>query len=319
MYMKSNDPYVNKSGHLIVGAGHKIYYEDWGNPNGFPIMHLHGGPGSGFSESHKLMYDPTKHRVIFHDQRGCGKSTPFASLKNNNTQALIGDIEKLREHFGIDKMHVTGGSWGSTLTLLYALAYPERVEKLMIWSVYLLRKFETDHLYQGGAKALLPEAWERFISLVPNAQRKSTQDVIKFYASKINSGDKNTALKYSAEWTLWEMSTVSLNYDKLKTERDVLEGDQNMNVSMAVMETHYFLNKCFVPENYILKNIDKIKHIPCFVVQGRFDLCTPPISALDLTNAYGKNLSLQITRAGHLRSEPENLTALRSIASVALV
>lgn len=313
------DPYINNSGYLKVGDGHKIYWEDWGNPNGFPIMHLHGGPGSGFSESHKLMYDPKKHRVIFHDQRGCGKSTPFASLKNNTTQALIADIEKLREHFGIDKMHVTGGSWGSTLTLLYALAHPEHVAKMMIWSIYLLRQFENDHLYQGGAKNLLPEAWERFIGFVPQAKRKSSDDVIKFYASKINSKDKKTALKYAAEWTLWEMSTVSLSYDKLAIEREVLTGDQSMSVSMAVLETHYFLNKCFVPENYILKNIQKIKHIPCFVVQGRFDLCTPPVSALDLANTYGPNLNLQITRAGHLRSEPENLIALRSIASTALV
>jgi proline iminopeptidase len=312
------DPYVNKSGLLDVGDGHKIYYEEWGNPNGLPIMHLHGGPGAGFSESHKLLYDPTKHRVIFHDQRGCGKSTPFAGLKKNTTQALISDIEKLRVYFGIEKMHVTGGSWGSTLALLYAIAHKERVEKIMIWSVYLLRQFENDHLYQGGVKSLLPEAWERFISFVPSKNRKSSNEVIKFYAAKINSNDKKTALTYSMEWTLWEMSSVSLSYDRQKAEREVLN-NPDLNVSMAVLETHYFLNKCFVEENYILKNIQKIKHIPCFVVQGRFDLCTPPVSALDLSKAYGKNLSLQLTRAGHLRSEPENLAALRSIASIALV
>jgi proline iminopeptidase len=316
--MKNNDPYVNRSGHLDVGDGHKIYFEDWGNPNGFPIMHLHGGPGSGFSESHKLIYDPAKHRVIFHDQRGCGQSKPFASLKNNTTQALIADIEKLRGHFEIEKMHVTGGSWGSTLSMLYALEHPERVEKLMIWSVYLLRQFENDHLYQGGAKALLTEAWERFINFVPPTKRKNSDDVIKFYASKINSKDQQTALKYSMEWTLWEMSSVSLSYDKQQAEHEIIN-DQARNVSMAIMETHYFLNKCFVPENYILKNINKIKHIPCSVVQGRFDLCTPPVSALDLAKAYGSKLDLQITRAGHLRSEPENLAALRTIASVALV
>jgi proline iminopeptidase len=215
--METKDPFVNKSGHLSVGDGHKIYYEDWGNPEGFPIMHLHGGPGAGFSDSHKLLYNPAEHRVIFHDQRGCGKSKPFASLKNNTTQALIADIEKLREHFGIEKMHITGGSWGSTLALLYALAHPERVEKMMIWSVYLLRQFENDHLYQGGARALLPEAWDRFINFIPPAKRKSSTDVIKFYASKINSKNQQTALKYSMEWTLWEMSSVSLSYDKLST------------------------------------------------------------------------------------------------------
>jgi proline iminopeptidase len=317
--MKNQDPYVNKSGHLDVGDGHKIYYEDWGNPKSFPIMHLHGGPGAGFSDSHKLIYDPAKHRVIFHDQRGCGKSTPFASLKNNTTQALIADIEKLRGHFGIDKMHVAGGSWGSTLAMLYALKHPEHVKSLMMRGIYLLRQFENDYIYQGGPKETFPEAWQRFIGLVPEKHRKNSMDVIKFYSSKIYSKDRKTAERYAAEWTLWEMSVTSLSYDRLKAEKETMEGDRAFNVSMAVMETHYFLNKCFVPENYILKNIDKIKHIPAYVVQGRFDMCTPPVSALDLAKAYGKNLNLQITRAGHLRSEPENLSALRAIASAALV
>jgi proline iminopeptidase len=312
------DPYVNKSGNLDVGDGHKIYFEDWGNPSGVPIMHLHGGPGSGFSDSHKLIYDPAYHRVIFHDQRGCGRSLPFASLKNNNTQALISDIEKLREHLDIEKMHVAGGSWGSTLALLYAIAHKERVEKLMMWGIYLLRAEELDYMYQGKQKELLPEAWGRFIGLVPKAQRGTTMDVIKFYNSKIHSKDKAEALKFAAEWTLWELSTTSLSYDRLKIEREAFSGDDFL-VSMAVMETHYFINKCFVPENYILKNIEKIKHIPAYVVQGRFDLCTPPVSAIDLAKTYGKNLNLQITRAGHLRSEPENLTALRAIASATLV
>jgi proline iminopeptidase len=310
---------INTSGYLSVGDGHKIYYEDWGNSKGFPVMHLHGGPGSGFSDSHKLLYDPTKHRVIFHDQRGSGKSLPFASIENNTTKDLISDIEKLREHFGLDKMHVAGGSWGSTLTMLYAITHPKRVAKMMMWGIYLLRKFENDYIYQGGPKETFPEAWERFINLVPANKRETSMGVIKFYASKINSKNKKEAEKYAAEWTLWEMSTTTLSYDRLKIENDTIQGDQHFNVSMATMETHYFLNKCFVPENYILKNIDKIKHIPAYVVQGRFDMCTPPVSALDLAKAYGNNLSLQITRAGHLRSEPENLSALRAIASTALV
>jgi proline iminopeptidase len=317
--MKSNDLYINKAGHLSVGDGHKIYYEDWGNPEGFPIIHLHGGPGSGFSDSHKLIYDPKIHRVIFHDQRGAGQSLPFASIKNNTTQHLISDIEKLRQHFGIQKMHVTGGSWGSTLTMLYAIEHPKRVEKMMMWGIYLLRNFETDYIYQGGPKETFPEAWDRFISLVPENKRAKSIDVIKYYSSKILSKDKKEAEKYAAEWTLWEMSTTTLSYDRLKAEKDTLEGDPHFNISMATMETHYFLNNCFTEENYILKNIGKIKHIPAYVVQGRFDMCTPPVSAIDLAKAYGDNLHLQITRAGHLRSEPENLSALRAIASTTLI
>jgi proline iminopeptidase len=313
------DQFARKSGHLDVGDGHKIYYEDWGNPDGFPIIHLHGGPGSGFSDSHKLMFDPLRHRVIFYDQRGAGQSLPFASIINNTTQDLISDIEKLRQHFDISKIHIAGGSWGSTLAMLYAIEHPDRVEKLMMWGIYLLRQFENDYIYQGGPKDTFPEAWARFIGLVPEDKRTNSMDVIKFYASKINSKDKKQAGKYAAEWTLWEMSTTTLSYDRLKIEKEILEGDPHFNISMATMETHYFMNKCFVPENYILDNVGKIKHIPAYVVQGRFDMCTPPVSAIDLEKAYGKNLHLQITRAGHLRSEPENLAALRAIASSALV
>jgi proline iminopeptidase len=267
--MKNIDPNVSATGHLSVGGGHKIYYEDWGNPEGFPILHLHGGPGSGFSDSHKLIYDPSVHRVIFHDQRGSGQSLPFASIKDNTTQHLIADIEKIREFFGIEKMHVSGGSWGSTLAMLYGIAHPKRVGKLMMWGIYLLRQFEQDYIYQGGPKETFPEAWQRFISLVPQSKRKNSADVIKFYAGKILSKNKKEAQKYAAEWTMWELSTTT--------------------------------------------------HIQAYVVQGRFDMCTPPVSALDLKAAYGKNLHLQITRAGHLRSEPENLAALRAIASAALV
>jgi proline iminopeptidase len=317
--MAAMDPNINKSGHLEVGDGHRICYEDWGNPDAFPIMHLHGGPGSGFSDSHKLIYDPKIHRVIFHDQRGSGQSLPFASIKDNTTQHLISDIEKLREYFNIQKIHVAGGSWGSTLAMLYAIAHPECVEKMMMWGIYLLRQFENDYIYQGVNKETFPEAWERFISLVPTDKRKNSMDVIKYYSSKILSKNKKVAEKDAAAWTRWELSITSLSYDRLKAEKETLEGDQHFNISMATMETHYFLNKCFVPENYILKNIDKIKHLPAYVVQGRFDMCTPPVSAINLAYAYGSNLHLQITRAGHLRSEPENLAALRAIASAALV
>lgn len=314
--------YFNQSGYLNVGDGHKIYWEDWGNPEGSAIMHLHGGPGAGFNESHKLIYDPKVHRVIFHDQRGSGRSQPFASIKDNTTTHLVDDIERLREHLKIEKIHLSGGSWGSTLALVYAIAHPEMVSKMMMWGIFLNRDFEVDYLYQGVAKETFPEAWGRFIGQVPESSRGSSADVIAYYASQIRSQDKKTALKYAAEWTLWESSTVSLAYDRLAVEREVLEGDQkqqHFNLSIATMETHYFANDCFIEENHILRNLKRIKHIPCFVVQGRFDMCTPPISALDLAAAYGERLRLQIVRAGHLRSEPETLTALRAIAASELV
>lgn len=314
------DPYVNKSGMLAVGGGHKIYWEDWGNPKGFPVIHLHGGPGGGFTDTHKLIYDPAKNRVIFFDQRGSGRSKPFASVKNNTTQDLIADIEKLRKHLGIDKACVAGGSWGSTLALLYAIAHPDRVEKLMMWGIFLNRQSEVDYLYQGASKDTFPEAWERFISHVPPKGRSTSMGVIKFYAGKMQSKDVKTAQKYAAEWCLWESTCVSISYDRTEIEKRVLGGGQDdFNLAISRIEAYYFLNNCFIPENYILNNIGKIKHLPCYVVQGRFDMCTPPVAALDLAKAYGKNLNLQIVSAGHLRSEPEVRAVLRGFASAVLI
>lgn len=309
--MKSTDVDVNNSGMLDVGDGHKIYWEDWGNPKGPSIMHFHGGPGGGFKDSHKLLFDPTKHRVIFFDQRGCGKSTPYATTKNNTTQDLISDTEKLRKHLGIDKMYVVGGSWGSTMTLNYAIAHPEQVKKMVIWGVYLARQFENHLISAGYAKYNYPEAWERFIGLVPEKHRKDGMSITKYYADKINSKDKKIAIKYADEWTLWEATLLSVLYDKRKTEQEVVLGDES-NLPIAMLETYYFINSCFMPENYILNNLHKIKHIPCYVVQGRFDNCTPPLSAYELSKAYGKNLTLQFVNSGHRRTDPEKLAALRA-------
>jgi proline iminopeptidase len=307
-----DDKHVIKSGHLDAGGGHKIYFEEWGNKKAPVIFYLHGGPGTGFSDSNKLLFDPGIHHVVFHDQRGAGKSTPFAGTENNTTQDLISDIEKLRNHFGLDAMFVMGGSWGSALSLLYAIAHPKRVKRLLIWSVYLIRKFENDWINEGGARNTFPEAWERFIKLVPEKHRGSGTEIMKFFAGKIRSSDEKEAKRYADEWTLWEYSSCSITYNQRAVEKEILSEN---NTAIANLETHYFLHNCFVPENHIPDNIGKIKHIPCYVVQGRFDLCTPPITAYDLKKAYGKNLTLQWTRAGHLRSDPENTVAIRAVVN----
>lgn len=315
--MEQKDKYVLKSGHLDVGDGHKIYWEDWGNPDSFPIMHFHGGPGAGFNDTHKLLYDPAKHRVIFFDQRGAGKSLPFAERENNNTQKLIEDAEKLREHLGIEKMYVIGGSWGSTMTLLYAIAHPERVKEMVAWGIYMARKFETDYISEGFPRYNYPEAFERYIAMVPEKHRTNGDTITKYYADKINSSDQKEARKYADEWSLWETSLLTLSYDKRKMEQEVL-GDEN-NLPLARLETHYFLNGCFIPENYIIDNINKIKGIPLYVAQGRFDNCTPPVSAYDLSKAYGKNMTLQWVSAGHKRTEPELLAALRAVVNARFI
>lgn len=295
---------------LDVGNGHTIYFEDWGNPKAPAIFYLHGGPGGSFSDLSKLFFNPEKQRVIFHDQRGSGRSKPYAETKHNTSQDLIEDINRLADHLKIDKFGIVGGSWGSTLTLLYSLAHPERVQKMVIWGVYLARQLETDYVNEGYPKETFPEAWTRFISFVPEKDRKNGTSIMKFFAEKIRSDDKTIAKKYADEWTLWEATLTTIQYDQGQMEAEVLAED---NTSVAMIETHYFLNKCFVPENYILDNIEKIKHIPCYVVQGRFDMCTPPIGAHDLAKAYGDKLTLQWTNAGHSKSDPENRVALKAV------
>lgn len=315
--VKEMGPNVLKNGFLEVEGGHSLYWEEWGNPEAPLILHLHGGPGTGFSDSHKSLYDPEKHHVLFSDQRGSGLSTPFAETANNTTQDLIKDIEKLREHFGAEKLRVVGGSWGCTLSLLYAIEHPERVDRLLLWSAYLIRQFETDFVNEGYPRYFFPEAWNRFIAFVPEEHRTDGDSIMQYYASQINSNDPETARRYADEWTLWEMTLTSINYQPEQLEEEIMGDDKS--VAVAKLETHYFLNKCFVPENYILDNIEKIKGIPCDLVHGRFDMCTPPIAAWDLAQAYGENLNLKWVNSGHLRSEPEMFAALRQIAGEKLV
>lgn len=311
------DQNVIKSGMLDVGDSHNIYWEDWGNPDAFPIMHFHGGPGGGFSDGHKLIFNPEKHRVIFFDQRGAGKSTPFAETKNNTTQKLVEDTEKLREHLGIEKMYLVGGSWGSTMVLAYAIAHPERVKAMVAWGIYLARQFENDLISAGHARYNYPEAWERFIAMVPQEHQDSGTSITQYYANKLNSDDGAEARSYADEWSLWESSLLSLAYDQKRVEQSVIGSDSN--VPLAKLETLYFLNGCFMPENYLLDTIAAVRHIPLYVVQGRFDNCTPPISAFELSRAYGENMTLQMVSAGHKRSEPELQAALRAVINTSLI
>jgi proline iminopeptidase len=303
---------VNANGWIDVGDGHELYWEDWGNPKAkTAVMHLHGGPGAGFSDSHKTLYDPAVHRVIFHDQRGCGRSKPFASTEHNTTQDLVADIERLREHFGLEKVVVAGGSWGSALALAYAVAHPERVARLLLWSIYLARKADTNWIIEGGPKYQLPAEWERFIGRVPEAHRGDGDAVTKYYADKMRSKDAGVAWEFACEWNLWEGALMSVNYDPRTLEARVA-ADEN-GVAVALLETHYFLNGCFVPENYLLDNVAKLREIPCDVAQGRFDLCTPPVAAWDLARAWGEKLRLYWVNSGHYRSEPAMLQQLQTI------
>jgi proline iminopeptidase len=307
------DDHVNGSGFLDSGDGHKIFWEDWGNPAGVPVVFLHGGPGGGCDPAHRTLFDPRRHRVLFHDQRGCGRSRPTASTDNNTTAHLIGDIRALMNQVGWESAHVAGGSWGSALALLFAIAHPDRVRSLLVWGVYLARREENDWVNAGGPRSHFPQEWERFIAPVPTDRRGSGDAVMRYYAEQMRSRDSAHAYRFALEWTRWEAALVSLSYQPGQLDRRL--SDDPATMVTALLETHYFGNGCFVPENAILENLATIRSIRCHIVQGRFDMCTPPVSAHELAGAYGGNASLQWVNAGHLYTDPELQAALIAAAA----
>lgn len=308
---------INGADYLMVDDIHSVYWEDWGNPEGVPVLSLHGGPGSGFNDKHKKLFDPEKHHVLFHDQRGSGQSKPFAGTEKNTTQELVSDIEKLQNMAGFETAHVVGGSWGSALGLLYAIEHSERVKSMQLWGVYLGRQFENDWVNEGYPRYFLPTEWDRFIAMVPKEHRETGNDTMQYYAEKIRSDDEEEARRYATEWTLWESALTSIEYDPAQNEEEVKNDPKT--TAVAVLETHYFMNNCFIPDNYILDSVDRISHIPASVVQGRYDMCTPPVSAYDLQKAYGENLNLQWVNSGHMRTDKLMFRALRKMLSQNLV
>ncbi len=300
------------TGYLDVDSGHRLFWEEWGNPNGAPIMSLHGGPGSGFSDSHKTIFDPRTHHVFFHDQRGSGRSEPLGETNANTTQHLIADISKLADHHNLDTFNVAGGSWGSTLALAYAIAEPSRVQNLLIWSIYLGSHFETDWVNEGYPRHHFPEAWDRFISHVPEEHRGSGTKTMQYYADKIHGNDEALAHQYALEWSLWEATLMSLQYDKEALET-AIQSDEEL-LPGAKLETHYFLNDVFLEEDHIMNNLNVISGIRCAIVQGRFDMCTPPQTAIALAKAYGDKASIQVVNSGHRRTDAELRVALQATA-----
>jgi proline iminopeptidase len=284
---------------LDVGNNHKIYYEESGNPKGIPLVHLHGGPGGGSGTIYTQLFDTSKLHIIAFDQRGCGKSTPFGSLENNTTWDLVKDIEKLRFHLKIDKWIVTGGSWGSTLSLLYAIKHPNRVSGLHISGVCLLRQSEIDWLYKkGGASCMNPQYWEDFEKFIPENER---DDMVKAYYKRLTSEDQNIQNEACRIWSTWELTMTSFyNENKNKKELD----DINKIIPLARIECHYFINKSFFPnDNYILENINKIKDIPLYMVQGEYDIVCPIESAFLIKKALPSSHLNIVTVGGHDRSE----------------
>ncbi|XP_042417658.1 proline iminopeptidase-like isoform X1 [Zingiber officinale] len=297
------EPY--STGFLKVSDIHTLYWEQSGNPNGHPVVFLHGGPGAGTSASNRRFFDPEFYRIILLDQRGAGKSTPHACLVDNTTWDLIGDIEKLREHLGIPEWQVFGGSWGSTLALAYSQLHPDKVTGIILRGIFLLRKKELDWFYEGGAAAIFPDAWEPFRDFIPEEER---DNFILAYNKRLNSDDLDVQIKAAKIWTTWELMTAHL----LQNQENVKRGEDDIfSLAFARIENHYFINKGFLPSgSYILDNVDKIRHIRTVIVQGRYDVCCPMMSAWDLHKAWPEAEFKVIPDAGHSANEPGIAAAL---------
>ncbi len=294
-----------ESGMIAVSDIHTIYYERVGNPDGVPVVFLHGGPGGGLIPMYRQYFDPAVYQVILFDQRGSGQSTPHAELDGNTTWNLIADMETLREKFGVDKWYVFGGSWGSTLSLAYAEMHPDRCLGLILRGIFLTRRKELEWFYQYGASEIFPDFWERYRDEIPVDERG---DFIAAYHKRLTSPDEQTRLSAARAWSVWEGST-----SKLYPSEDLMnhwEGEHEA-LSLARIECHYFVNNSFFPtENYLLENVDKIKHIPTVIVQGRYDVVCPITSAWDLHRAMPEAEFIVVPDAGHSVSEPGISSAL---------
>jgi proline iminopeptidase len=299
------EPYDH--GKLAVSPVHSVYYEQSGNPEGKPVVFVHGGPGGGTDPKHRRFFDPAKYRIVLFDQRGCGQSTPHASLHENTTWDLVSDMERLRVHLGIERWQVFGGSWGSTLALAYAEKHPSRVTELVLRGIFLLRKWEIDWFYQQGTSRLFPDAWERFLAPIPPAERGN---LLHAYHERLTSDDPEVALEAAKAWSIWEGSTSCLRTDPELVAR---MGGDKFALAFARIECHYFVNRgFFAKDGQLLDDVAAIRHIPGVIVQGRYDVVCPPESAYDLARAWPEAKLVIVPDAGHSAMEPGILHELVS-------
>jgi proline iminopeptidase len=295
------------SGRLKVSAVHDLYFEQCGNPKGKPVVFLHGGPGAGLVSDYRRFFDPDAYRVILFDQRGSGRSTPHASLDDNTTWHLVADIEQLRERCGVDQWLVFGGSWGSTLALAYAETHPERVNGLVLRGIFLGRQNEASWFYEDsqGASAIFPDNWEDFLRVIPEAERS---DMIGAYYRRLTSPDESVRVEAARAWSTWESSALRLLPDQELIDEFT---EPEKAVALARIECHYFMNDCFFDsDNYLIENVDRIRHIPAVIVHGRYDIICPLMSAWELHRAWPEATLNIIPDAGHATSEPGITDAL---------
>lgn len=296
------EPY--QSGALEVGDGHRLYWERCGTPGAKPVVFLHGGPGAGCSPDHRRQFDPARYDILLFDQRGCGRSTPHASLEANTTWDLVADIERLRELAGVERWQVFGGSWGSTLALAYAQTHPGRVTELVLRGIFTFRQTELDWLYRYGASEIFPDKWEEFLAAIPQAERG---DLVAAYHRRLTGDDPAEQLAAAKAWSKWEAETVTLLPSPEVIEEHT--GD-DFAIAIARIENHYMINKGWIEEGAMIRNAGILRDIPGVIVQGRYDCCTPPAAAWDLKRAWPQAELNIVPDGGHLFSEPGILDGL---------
>jgi len=298
----SIEPYAQ--GRLDVGDGHQVHWELCGNPDGVPVVVLHGGPGGGCTPMQRRLFDTKRYRILLFDQRGCGRSTPHAELEANTTWHLVADIERLREMSGVSRWLVFGGSWGSTLALAYAQTHPERATGLILRGIFGMRRAELGWYYQDGASWIFPDKWERFIAPIPEAERN---DLIAAYRRRLTGSDPVARLEAARAWSLWEGETLTLLPDPMLT---VQHGGDAFALAFARIENHYFVHGAWLDEGQLLRDVAKIAHLPGVIVQGRYDIATPVRTAWELHRAWPEAEFHLIADAGHATTEPGILAAL---------
>ena len=283
---------------LKVSDLHTIHIEESGNINGKPVIFLHGGPGGGIEPVYRQYFDPEKWRIIVFDQRGCGQSTPHAELQENTTWDLIADIEKIRQHLEIDKWVVFGGSWGSTLSLSYAITHPDRCKALVLRGIFMIRKKEINWFYQDGTSNIYPDAWEHYLRPIPEDER---HDLVAAYYKRLTSNDDSVRIEAAKAWSIWEASTSKL----IQSEESIHAfEDAKVAEAFARIECHYFTNRGFFDtDEWLLENVDKIRHIPTVIVQGRYDVVCPMVSAWELHRAFPEADFEIVQDAGHSMTE----------------
>lgn len=288
-----------------VSDVHELYVEECGNPDGQPVVFLHGGPGAGFSAFHRRLFDPAHYRIILFDQRGAGQSKPHADLRGNTTWDLVEDIEKLRKHLGVKQWMVFGGSWGSTLALAYAQTHPRSVSHLVLRGIFLCRKEEIEWFYQNGADKIFPDLWQDYLKPIAENERG---DLVAAFYKRLTSPDENVRLAAAKAWSGWEGGTVHLIPDEQTKAK--FTGDM-MAVALARIECHFFTNGCwFTSDDQLLRNVDAIRHIPAVIIHGRYDVVCPVKNAFDLHRVWPEATLKIVADAGHAVDEPGILREL---------